>query len=299
MQNIHSIEIVGAGLAGLLAGNMFRHSPHRIYEAQNALPNNHSAVLRFRTPIVGDTLGIDFKKVTLIKTAASWNNAVADALAYSFKNTGTYRSDRSITAGTVVDERWVAPPDLIARMSKGLNIEYNHLYNFHDRAPPIISTVPMPTLMKALGYYKIPKFVSHPGVNMHAKIANCEAYVSLLVPDPESPISRISITGDELIVECVGMNEPEVAPRTAGLLGLPLSAFKDITYHQQRYAKIAPIDDELRKQFMFWATDKFGIFSLGRFATWRPKLLMDDLVQDVRKIARWINDRYEMVRERR
>src|SRR5262245_61666308 len=122
------IEIVGAGLSGLLAGNMFRHREHKIYESQSALPNNHSAVLRFRTAKVSETLDIPFKRVTMIKATAEWRNPVADALAYSFKNTGIYRSDRSINAGVVVDERWIAPPDLIARMSRGLNIEYDKKY---------------------------------------------------------------------------------------------------------------------------------------------------------------------------
>jgi len=290
------IEIVGAGLAGLLAGNMLRSAQHKIFEAQDELPNNHSAVLRFRSNIVGEALGIDFKRVTMIKATAPWTNPIADALAYSFKNTAVYRSDRSIIAGTVVDERWIAPPDLIARMSKGLNIEYRHRYTFGNHSP-VISTIPMPKLMAILQYHRIPKFTFNSGVNMHAKIRSCDAYVSLLVPDPANPISRISITGDELIVECIGTNA-ELPARVAQLLGLPVNAFTDISYHKQQYAKIAPIDDQERKQFMFWATDKHGIFSLGRFATWRPKLLMDDLVQDVRKIGRWINDRYEMVRVR-
>jgi large conductance mechanosensitive channel len=36
------------------------------------------------------------------------------------------------------------------------------------------------------------------------------------------------------------------------------------------------------------ATINYGVYSLGRFATWRAGLLMDDLVQDVQKIDRWI-----------
>jgi hypothetical protein len=186
----------------------------------------------------------------------------------------------------------------VARMSKGQDIEYEHNYEF-GKHTPVISTVPMPTLMQTLNYHKIPKFTFTAGINMHAKIKNCDAYASLLVPDPANVISRISITGNDLIVECVGSsNEIKLLTNTADMLGIPANMFENVSFHKQRYAKIAPIDDQERKQFMFWATDRHGIFSLGRFATWRPKLLMDDLVQDVRKIARWITDRYEMARVR-
>jgi hypothetical protein len=56
------------------------------------------------------------------------------------------------------------------------------------------------------------------------------------------------------------------------------------TGHKQPYAKIVSISDRARKKFMVWATDNHNVYSLGRFATWRPGLLMDDVVNDVRVI---------------
>jgi hypothetical protein len=53
-----------------------------------------------------------------------------------------------------------------------------------------------------------------------------------------------------------------------------------------QYAKVLPIDDRERKRFIMWASENHNIYSLGRFATWRPGLLMDDLVHDVRVIQR-------------
>ena len=44
--------IWGAGLACLLA-NMFRKWSPVVYEKQDSLPNNHNALLRFRTNQVG------------------------------------------------------------------------------------------------------------------------------------------------------------------------------------------------------------------------------------------------------
>jgi hypothetical protein len=301
------LQIVGAGLAGLLAANMLHRMQPVIYEKQDALPNNHSAVLRFRSHKVADALGIPFKEVNMIKAAVTWSNPVADALNYSFKVLHQYRSDRSIIAGTQTAQRFVAPPGLIVRMAAQIPqeaIKLNHDYQFrkHAAVAPVISTIPMPALMQLLEFPDQPQFTHHAGRNVHARIEDCDAYVSLMVPDPISPISRISVTGDEAIVECVNTN-PEwplqvIIDSTAALLGIPRKKFHDVTEVRQHYAKITPIDENLRKNFMWWATDKFGIFSLGRFATWRPGLLLDDLVSDVQKIHGWIGNRYDMARNR-
>jgi len=62
-----------------------------------------------------------------------------------------------------------------------------------------------------------------------------------------------------------------------------------ITVSEQRYHKIEPIDEEDRRAFIFWSSSIANrAFSLGRFACWRPGLLLDDLVKDVRKIDGWI-----------
>jgi len=305
------MKIVGAGLAGLLAGRMLSFRNPLVFERQTGLPNNHSAVLRFRTSAVGDVLNIPFKEVTMIKTHHPWKNAVADSMAYSFKNTGTLRSDRSIIAGATVATRWIAPPNLIPRMAQALTICYGEPFEFPKlrTSEPIISTVPMPVLMQELGYPFPVSFDHTPGLNIRATIVDCDAYISLLVPDPKYPFARISITGDELIVEIPSPTDwdgPSMAEfvskcsyEACELLGFNGNKLFNISWSKQTYAKINPIDDAMRKQFMFWATDNFNIFSLGRFATWRPGLLLDDLVNDVRQISRWIDQgSYSIARAR-
>ena len=66
-----SFVVVGAGMAGLLAGAILREECARIFEAQPDLPNNHHALLRFRSSIVGDTLNIPFRSVKVLKAVAS------------------------------------------------------------------------------------------------------------------------------------------------------------------------------------------------------------------------------------
>jgi hypothetical protein len=305
-----TLKIIGAGLAGLLAGNMLRQRNPVILETQPELPNNHSAVLRFRTSAVGDVLNLPFRKVTMIKAHVPGPNLVCDALQYSYKNTAMYRSDRSINAGMVTADRWIAPNDLIPRMAANCRISYNTSFKLDTTEDPVISTMPMQALMKLLRYpaEDSMEFSAAPGVNITAKIQNCDAYISLLVPHPSFAFSRISITGDQMIIECPHDNKgidrttymivDSIIGEACVLLGINREFASNITSHKARYAKINPIDDDARKAFMHWATVNHNIYSLGRFATWRPGLLLDDLVQDVRKIDGWINkcNKYDLAR---
>ena len=50
---------------------------------------------------------------------------------------------------------------------------------------------------------------------------------------------------------------------------------------------------------MHWATVNWQVYSVGRFAKWEAGLLLDDVVQDVLKIERWIDAHcgYELKKE--
>jgi len=296
-----TVHIVGAGLAGLLAANMLNKLDPQVFERQLKLPNNHSAVLRFRTSAIGDVLGIPFRQVTLVKSIQPWKNPAADALAYSMKIGGESRSDRSINSGELVDTRWIAPPNLIELMSKDINsINLGTPYPFNEmkgQGVPIISTIPMPVLMDELNWPDKPEFRFMHGYNISADIERCNAYVSLMVPSPAYPFSRISITGSQLIVEipqCDGSFEVDArtwATMAASLLGIEIERVGNVRSLRQTYVKILPVDDGVRREFIYWASKEYNIYSLGRFACWRPHLLLDDLVKDVRLIESWITRR--------
>lgn len=290
------IKIIGAGMAGLLAANMLRRREPIVYEMQPKLPHNHSAVLRFRSSLVGEVLGIPFKKVRVIKSVLPWRNPVADAMAYSHKVVGEYRTDRSIMPGTSIEERWIAPPDLIERMSEGINVKYETEFDFAAEETKVISTIPMPNLMIVMGFEPRPAFSHVQGINLRATIRDCDAYLSLYIPDPELDFSRISVTGNEMIIEFAhDIHRPnrvklESALRKAlHIIGMGGASLDGYAVRPQRYQKIAPIDENERRNFVFWAsTVKGKAFSLGRYATWRPGLLLDDIVKDIRLIDSWI-----------
>jgi hypothetical protein len=286
------LKIIGAGMAGLLAANLLRHRSPVVLERAASLPHNHHAVLRFRTSAVGDALGIPFRRVRVIKSVVGWRNPAADAVAYAHKNLGEYRSDRSVTSEVV--ERWIAPPDLVERMARNVSVVYDADYNFGEGEPKVISTIPMPSLMMKMDYGKRVGFGYMNGRVFKARVDRCDAYASVYVPDPAIPFSRASLTGDELTVEVHGQFTQNIKMhdevwRAAAMLGIEQEDVHDVREHLQEYSKIRPIDEHERKNFIFWASSLKGrAFSLGRFATWRPGLLMDDLIKDIRLIDSWI-----------
>ena len=312
--------IIGAGMAGLLAAAMLRTDCKVILEAAPSLPNNHSALLRFRSDIVGNTIGVPFKPVNVMKSVIPWRGLVADALAYSKKSTGTYALRSSLSATGELETRFIAPPDLVQLLYDRRPVEV--LFDYAaDRSlaarvadsEPIISTMPMPALMELLGWEDKPEFRYCDGLNISVELdPSIDLYITLYVPNPEREFGRVSITGNKLVIECpkpgwlpedvAALQESMAGESCTGgvrkllydalyLFGIdPKCAIGTPEVKRQRYAKILPIDERLRKKFMMWATDKFSIYSLGRFATWRPGLLLDDVVNDVRVIQGMISN---------
>lgn len=320
------IQVIGAGMAGLLAAGMLRQECEGVLEAQGSLPNNHTALLRFRSSVVGDTLNIPFSKVRVMKAVEGGLNPIAAALSYSLKSNGTATLRSSISAAGDIEERWIAPPDLISRMADivgkdrlhfGVNIE-NSGYFRRNRSLSgreklkYISTIPMPSLMRLLAWDDCPEFEYVSGYNVTAILRGVDACVTLYIPDRLRQENRISLTRNKLTIEIAlprlniqevntvvasrALNEnwkSEIIQYALDKLGLfdPSITATDIQLSPQRYAKILPIDESIRRSFIIWASEEHGIFSLGRFATWRPGLLLDDVVNDVQVIQNLIRGR--------
>lgn len=298
--------IVGAGMAGLMAAQMLRrHRPH-IREAQPDLPHNHSALLRFRTDAASRATGIPFRRVWVHKGVVDHNGprgnvTLRDANQYSYKVTGELhsRSILSIEGG----ERYIAPANFISLLAEGLNFQFDapltdrFLAQLDQDSDPVISTIPMPTLMRIGGWnpeitpdfrwqeiWTVRGFIEEPKADL---------YQTLYFPDPAVPWYRISITGDEVIAEST-MKAGDLeflSLLTTKYFGLPDKAEIRWTDPRcQQYGKLNPVDDQKRRAFILAMTDRYRIYSLGRFATWR-QILLDDIVQDVHIIEKFITER--------
>lgn len=303
--------IVGAGLAGLLAANMLRRHQPQVREAQAGLPNNHAALLRFRTDGVSRVTGIPFKKVNVYKDALSDHESpIGICNLYSEKVTGEV-SERSIL-NLDTAERYIAPPDFISLMSRGCDIHYGmRLLSvnemgatwtgkiFRPSENPMISTIPMPLLMDIVDWPKIdrPEFRWRPvwSVTGDVDLPKVDVYQTIYFPDRGIAYYRASLTGNRLIIE--SMEESAVTEGSLWIedvcivFGLDGALVSNIKVTKQEYGKILPTEDEQkRRAFILAMTDRYNIYSLGRFATWR-QILLDDVVQDIQFIDDCISQR--------
>lgn len=304
--------ILGAGLAGCIAGHMFPGS--MILERGTAdQVGSHKALLRFRSGVISRITGIPFRKVQVHKNVvygeSTWGASQFVPIdlqnMYSRKVTGGL-SSRSIWDLQPV-ERYVAPEDFHARMVKQLNIKFSweaqHISRLgiyikdhsegweREENDAVISTLPLPVM---LGLTHITRqlvdektFMRLPISVQRWKIKNCDLYQTIYFPDPNIDIYRASITGDTLIVEAMG-------PKFTNLIEIGeivLKAF-DLTWddlepngevNRQEYGKIVSLADDARHNILMELTQQYCIYSLGRFATWR-NILLDDLPQDADRI---------------
>jgi len=286
--------IVGAGMAGCLAGIL--NPKATIIEAAPRYHANHDAVLRFRSDAISQQIGIPFKKVIVRKGIWSGskflNPDIHLANNYSLKTTNLI-TDRSIWNLESV-ERWVAPSNFHEIMEEMCRSRINYGVKFNKRDAEInqeiISTIPMNKMCEIMEYE------SEPGEGFHYaeievnryKIAGCDVNQTVYYPNPRMPHYRATITGDNLIVESISslrLQDIEDVCLSFGITTNRLTPIKE--HHKQKYGKISPIDDLWRKNFIFWLTSNYEIFSLGRFATWR-NILLDDVLKDIYQIKRMI-----------
>lgn len=284
--------ILGAGLAGCIAGAINPNAT--ILEASETPPDNHKAVLRFRTGEIGRACGIPFEQVTVHK--GIWfedkfvepNPMVANL--YSRKVAGKIL-DRSIWKTDTVT-RYVAPCDFHMQLLDMLKpkIQYGQRVGLLDIAcakgenRPTISTMPLPVLANILGYDIKSETKRAPIHTLRGKVVGCNTHQTVYFPSLEDDVYRATLTGEDLIIESiVDKNSMHINPvlKAFGLNGVEIDWEGES--HIQNYGKIAPMSEAERKAFIYWASQEHGIFSLGRFATWR-NILLDDVLKDVYKI---------------
>lgn len=275
--------IVGAGLTGLLAACAWPRMP--IMEAAAEPRASHHALLRFRTDAVSHLTGIAFRKVRVHKGIYSRGKFVAPNIGlanrYSLKLTGTLQGDRSIWNVEAAD-RYIAPHDFYEQLvdAVGSRIHWGTTVNLAEASPcrqAIVSTIPLPVTLQQLGAKTPHPFTRAPITVDRFKLPQSDVFQTVYFPNPDTPIYRASITGDLLIVESTAPPDSFDPVFEA----LEVLVARQIDTVKQEYGKIAPIaDDAARRALLFSLTRDHGIYSLGRFATWR-NILLDDVVGDI------------------
>jgi len=293
------VIIAGAGLAGLIAGNMFRNYSPKIIEMQSNLPNNHKAILRFRDQSVSNATGIEFKKVKVRKAIAykgQWLNRSNPKVAnlYSIKVTGKVQNRSCWNLQDV--ERYISPEDFISRIAKGLSVDYGQsLHKSMFDGQPIISTIPMPAMMDIVEWKEKPEFPYRSIWSVWCTIEDYDINVNQTIyyPDLSEPYYRASLLGNKFILEYNKEPTESMADVITVLskdfgIDIKLSNDSDFNVKKQKYGKISAIDDDLRKEFLYYLTREYNVYSLGRFATWK-QIILDDVVDDANKIIKLVN----------
>jgi hypothetical protein len=296
--------ILGAGLAGCIAAHLFPGA--RVYEgAAEGAVGEHSALLRFRSDDIAKITGIPFRKVRVRKAVVYGAECLTGEMAphilndYARKVTGRLM-ERSIGSLAPV-ERWVAPEDLHARLLAQLEgrvtfdwpverVSGTALWSRGetrgvDRTDePVVSTLPLDVMLELTGVaHNVNYFRRAPIHVRRYRVEDCDVYQTLYFPHPSLNTYRASITGDTLIVESMDADvkdEEQFVMRTFGLLPEQCTL---LLAREQRYGKLVELSAAVRQSFLLALTQKFGVYSLGRFATWR-NLLLDDLPADAEKI---------------
>jgi hypothetical protein len=304
--------ILGAGLAGCIAAHLFPGS--RVLEYQDAenLIGSHRALLRFRSEEISRITGIPFRRVRVTKEVSGGTGKIAAMNFYSSKVAGTLTA-RSIGSLDPVD-RWVAPTDFHARMIDQLEdrVEFSQKIERVSQAAlwlqqaadepavrgidrtdePVLSTIPLSVMLKLTGMEN-----EYLGITLRrsaiyvrrAIVRDCDVFQTCYYPWPHLGLYRASITGDLLIMESV--NKPvededlEYVYRDFGLS--PKDLLLEQTATVQQFGKIVPLEDVERHAILLRLTQEHGVYSLGRFATWK-NLILDDLPQDAARIRELI-----------
>lgn len=293
--------IIGAGLSGLISAFVFPRE--QIVEARERSWAEHQAVLRFRTDTVSDLTGIPFRRVTVHKgiwTDSGWTEPTIAACNNYARKTQGLVNDRSIWDISTV-ERWIAPPDFRERMCDMLDarISWSTKVDFaaleRRSKDLVISTIPMPALVPLLTIDR-PAFSYAPITTMKVRMPGVDVFQTVYFTSPRHSLYRASITGDALICEWAGegLGTDDItlaATQLASAFGMPelfdLIEEGEAAPHTQQFGKISPIDETARRWIVLHLTQERGIYSLGRFATWR-NILLDDVVHDAAVIKRLV-----------
>lgn len=315
--------IIGAGMSGMLASIANSQTSPLSFEASESPVSmgDHLAVMRFRDERVPLMLGAEYTSV-LVKKAIFSEGKFFDHCnprfnnLYSLKTTGQI-SSRSIES--VEDSKRFIINE-ISKIRLGTNqISYGQklvriecsnsesvavfkcgeketrfVYDF------CISTIPMPSILKATGQsigadaFKCnPVWISKFETNTHSSV-----YQTIYFPDQSTQVYRASLEGKSLTIESMDVLEQSDEELACGAFGLASHQYTKIFSDRKKtMGKLVPIDSATRKSIICNLTDKFRIYSLGRYAIWKS-IRSDEVVKDVEAIRAMMCSRYSTIQSR-
>ena len=319
------VIIIGDGLAGRIAHHGLKSmlgladgDSLEVFDArkEDDITENHHAVLRIRDPNTALYLGADIEKIEVTK-GIFWNGEILNEASilhnnlYSLKlgNSLQNKSINNLGACTRYLLRSVSALDKVHRgkVFEGFTDVGEAVFSDRDtkdlaqiKYDAIISTIPMPVMLdKAKIDFDI-RFDTQP-IFVYKGYLNIDSHVhqTLYFPDPSMSTYRATIQGNRFILESTAQITKELTFIFQSAFGLNEG---DIMMEEdqpkiQQNGKMILIDDDIRKQFITQLTDKYKVFSFGRFATWKP-LRTDHLIPDIELIKKMLKSKYVVNKKR-
>lgn len=311
--------VIGAGLSGLMMGCLLKRN-YLIVERAPALNFEIGTPFYLHAPL--DWLPTRWKEIDVHQHC--WDGGRFHRIPdlkmmndYSFKIVGKIVDtslkflDGSVKRGFVPESgnpgqvlrdlyEEVEPKLLLGAKLTALDTKNKAAYISFDkgggrlvRYKRIISTIPLPALLKMLDMPSPFVFQSDPIVNLFFTVPadkSVDSYQIINVTDPTDPFYRISLMDQKVVAETMDTKEPvnNLIEQAAALakrlwrLDLDASACKPVVV---RPGKFHPIEKTSRKLLLAKLTNELGIYCLGRYAVWDYKRI-DHTSQDAHQILK-------------
>lgn len=301
------IGILGAGPAGVMAHNYLKIKGHdvEIFEKDEFNVVKNSGVFRFKNRDSELFLGSELKKIHVVKEINYMNKAFKECSIkmnnlYSSKVVGEI-SKRSIMNLNDCDRYILKDGMKLISPKLHANCEIKDIDNYKDNDGSkkilvndsysfdyVISTLPLH--VNAHLAMEIP-FDFSP-ISHVVWVTYVKAYFksdlnqTIFYPDLDLPYYRATHQEGDFIIESMQPLDDKECKKCVSDF-LPDCEIVVTSKQRINIGKMVKYpDDSQRKRLITELTNQHNIFSLGRFATWRPKLVVDDLLQDIKIIEK-------------
>lgn len=301
------MAIIGAGISGIMAARYFSNYNPTLIEKNETLPflsQNHASI-RVKSEEIGILLNIKLKKVQISKQIffehKLYNQAsITMKNLYSRKVTGEIGT-RSIEFDDTNDIRYFFGEQLttwpgldyrtnhklIAIIGNTLHFENKKCINYDI----CLSTIPMPEMFRifkkdntAGDAFKLqPIYVTELLLGIRSS-----AFQTIYFPELHLDAYRANLEENRLLIESLTELDDGELHLILSIFGLTNITIISKEVHRQPFGKIIGISDSQRKGNMLYLTENHNIYSLGRYATWRNGVEIDDVMKDLKKIKNFI-----------
>lgn len=319
------IIIIGAGLAGSIAYKALSSYDPEMYEAKEYSEDisDHSAIMRIRNLDVAKYLGCPYKEIWVEKFI-KYDGKIYDKCTPNMNNLYSRKLYGSIAERSIMSLGRQKRYLLDFKTIKDNNTHYGMTLramgessaafiktsDLEGSTTPVdllemrlnpeeydicISTIPMFTMNRICkSPFDMVPFKGTTICTTRLKLnIDSEVHQTLYYPDPVWNTYRATLEDDVLIIESLEPLDKIEIDGVVDDFGIDRGSIdaKGPLYwdehRQQAFGKLHSMDDDVRKSMILWLTEKFSVYSFGRYAVWKS-LRADDLIDDIEKIKHLI-----------